>query len=88
MPELFVILVPLIMNWFPAVMVKALASGLKTSSFTSVWYIETVTSVWFATSNVAMSAGPSGTVFGVQFAAYSNRCWSDSDSRWHSQPKR
>src|SRR5262245_49128233 len=66
---------PLIVSVMPCpvvpgtVILKALAPGLKTIAATSVEAAERVTPVVFERLKVATSAGPSGTVGGVQFAA-------------------
>lgn len=69
-PELLVIPTPLIVsvNVGLAVMINLLAPGLKTMLLASV-LAERKTPVVFEMSNVAVSAGPLGTVFGVQLAA-------------------
>src|SRR5438552_510814 len=75
-PELLVIPVPLIVNVIPvesgsgsAVMLNLLAPGLKTIAATSVVSAENVRSVILELAKVATSAGPFGTVSGVQFTA-------------------
>src|SRR5689334_22430166 len=52
-----------------SVMLKLLASGLKTIDATSVELAARDTFVVFEAAKVAMSLGPLGTVAGVQFAA-------------------
>ena len=61
---------PLMVSVTPGVllMVKASAPGLKTMPSTST-RAEIKTSVTLEEAKVAVSAGPFGTVFGVQFAA-------------------
>jgi hypothetical protein len=75
-PELFVTPVPLIVrnlvNEEPdaTVIVNALAPALNTIRLTSIEDDKTPpTSVILETPNVAVSAGPLGTVLGVQFVA-------------------
>src|SRR6516165_2121304 len=69
-PELFIIPMPLIVNsWSLAMLIlKGLAPVLKITSLTST-DDETKTLVCCESPNVAMSSGPSGTVFGVQLSA-------------------
>src|SRR5262245_9482978 len=71
-PELLMIPDPLRVSVFPglAVMVNAAAPELKTISLTVV-FADTEISVVLETPNVAMSAGPLGTVRGIQLAAVS-----------------
>ena len=70
MPELFVMPTSLIINGdgVLAVIVNALAPALNTIPFTSV-FADRDTAVRLLMANVAVSAGPFGTVLGVQFAA-------------------
>ena len=56
-----------------AVIVNALAPELKTMPLTSV-NNERETPITFETANVAVSAGPLGTVLGVQFVAVFQSC--------------
>jgi hypothetical protein len=67
-PELFVIPVPLMVNFFGQVIVNELAPELKTIAAT--WIApESEMLVILEVLKVAVSEGPLGTVFGVQFAA-------------------
>ena len=68
--ESFLIPVPVtaISSLGPTVMVKTLAPASKTIPLTST-PLERTTFVMFDAANVAISDGPFGTVFGVQFAA-------------------
>src|SRR5437870_13678101 len=79
-PELLVIPDPLRLSVFPglAVLVNPAAPELKTISLTVVFADRETLDV-LETLNVAMSAGPSGTVRGIQLAAvfqWSLRCLS------------
>lgn len=69
-PELFVMPMPLIVSVSTggAVIVNALAPAWKTMLLTSV-LSELETPVILEDANVAVSAGPLGTVWGVQFGA-------------------
>ena len=69
-PELFVMPTPLIVSpkKGATVIVKLLAPGAKVIPSTIV-FAEIETAVVFETANVAVSAGPLGTVAGVQFPA-------------------
>src|SRR5438067_10071445 len=70
-PELFVMPTPLMVNvGAPSgkSIVNALALGLNTMPLTSISVV-TKTSVWLERTNVAVSAGPLGTVLGVQLLA-------------------
>ena len=69
-PELFVIPAPLIVREFVGVELttKPLAPELKTIPLTSL-AVESETLVMLETPKVAVSLGPSGTLFGVQLRA-------------------
>ena len=69
-PELFAIPVPLMVSARRGLglIVKALAPELKTIALTSV-FAEGARLVVFEEAKVALSAGPLGTVFGVQLRA-------------------